>query len=103
MIAPAVQDQLPEIVNILSKYNIKRAYLFGSACSGEFKDGSDVDFLVSFKAGLDPVEQGEEWWDLLFELEDYLQREVDLLTENSLKNRYFIESVNQKKQLIYEA
>ncbi|NJB81929.1 putative nucleotidyltransferase, partial [Wenyingzhuangia aestuarii] len=30
-------------------------------------------------------------------------RKIDLVTEKSLKNPYFIESINESKELIYEA
>jgi len=32
-----------------------------------------------------------------------LERPVDLVTERTLTNPYFIESVNETRQLIYEA
>ena len=101
MINYSLQKQLPEITGILSRHYISRAYIFGSACTDHFNEKSDVDFLISFREGLDPVEQGEQWWNLLFELEDYLHHDVDLLTENSLRNPYLIESINKQKQLIY--
>jgi len=31
------------------------------------------------------------------------KRDIDLVTENSLKNPYFIEELNETKQLIYAA
>jgi predicted nucleotidyltransferase len=34
-------------------------------------------------------------------LEDHLKRPVDLITETSLKNPYFIEEVNETKMKIY--
>jgi len=103
MIHPFLQKELPAIVNLFQRHEIKRAYAFGSVCTSHFNEKSDVDFLVSFKEGLDPADQGEHWWDLLYSLEDVLHREVDLLTESSLHNRFFIESVDKNKTLIYEA
>jgi hypothetical protein len=34
-------------------------------------------------------------------LEALFQRKVDLLTENSLSNPYFIESIEETKELLY--
>jgi hypothetical protein len=45
----------------------------------------------------------DNYFDLLFELEDILKRKVDLVSEEKMKNPYFIESINRKKQLIYES
>lgn len=103
MIQPFLQQRLPAIREFFEKHKIKKAYAFGSVCSDKFNEKSDVDFLVSFQGGLDPLDQGENWWNLLFELEDLLHRDVDLLNESSLKNPYFLQSVNEHKQLIYES
>jgi len=34
-------------------------------------------------------------------LRDYFNREIDLITEKSLKNPYFIKEINETKKLIY--
>ena len=49
-----------------------------------------MDFLVTIQENLDPVEAGGHLWDLTYELEDLLKRKIDLITEKSLKNPYFI-------------
>ena len=51
--------------------------------------------------GLDPVDAGEHLWDLEYELKDLLQRNIDLITERSLRNPYFINEVNATKFAIY--
>ena len=96
-----IQPHLPLIMSLFEKHKIKDAYLFGSALTDKFDKKSDVDFLVNFTDGLDPVEKGELLWDLRFSLEDTLNRPIDLITETSLKNPYFIEEVNEKKMKIY--
>ena len=40
--------------------------------------------------------------DLADEFENLFQRPVDLVTDKSLSNPYFINSVNQTKTLLYE-
>ncbi|MGR0482538.1 MAG: hypothetical protein ACTFAL_14365 [Candidatus Electronema sp. V4] len=40
---------------------------------------------------------------LHYSLQDLFQRKIDVVTERSLSNRYFIESVNATKELLYEA
>ena len=103
MLQQLLKQQLPQIIEQFKNHKIKRAFAFGSVCTNKFNASSDIDFLISFSDGLDPLERGELWWSLLFALEDAFQRKIDLLTENQLKNPYFIESVNKSKQLIYEA
>lgn len=85
----------------MQKHRIKRAYIFGSSVKGDFTDKSDVDFIVDIDDTIEPVKLGGHLWDLTFELEELLGRKVDLLTSRSLKNPYFIEEINESKQLIY--
>src|ERR1035437_1053724 len=102
MIHPSIQQQLPLVIELFKNHKIKNAYVFGSAVTNKFNENSDVDFLINFVDGLDPLEQGELKWSLRFALEDTIHRNIDLLSENSLTNPYFIQSINQNKQLIYE-
>ena len=80
----------------------KIMYVFGSAVTSDFSESSDVDILISFKDI-----SFEKYTDNYFELHDALvklfQRKVDLITERSLSNPYFIESIEKTKQLLYAA
>jgi len=101
MIHPSIQTFLPQIKNILKANRVKNAFLFGSAVNESFDENSDIDMIVNLQEGIDPVEAGEYLWNLLFEIEDLTKRKVDILTERSLKNPYFIKEVNQTKVPIY--
>jgi len=101
MINDSLQPHIPLIISLFEKHKIKNAYLFGSALTDKFDEKSDVDFLLNFNEDLDPLEKGELLWSLRFSLEDDLNRPIDLIMESSLKNPYFIEEVNAKKQKIY--
>ena len=98
---PSFQEKLPDVVNLLRKHQIKNAFVFGSAVTPAFDEKSDIDLLINFKEGLDPLVAGEHWWDLHDELRDLFHREIDLITERSLKNPYFINELNKTKFLIY--
>lgn len=101
MIHPFLKNKLPEIIEIFKKYRIKSAYAFGSVCTPDFSDVSDVDLLIEFEEIADPLILGEYWWNVLEELEAIFNRKVDLITVKSLKNPYFIEEVNEKKEFLY--
>jgi len=101
MINTYLRPYFPLIISLFEKHKIKNAYLFGSALTDKFDEKSDVDFLVNFIDDLDPLEKGELLWNLRFSLEDNLNRPIDLITESSLKNPYFIEELNEKKLKIY--
>ena len=98
---PELLKYLDDLKNIFQKHKIDRAYVFGSVLSENFNENSDIDFLVKFKDGLDPLEKGELWWDLHDTLRYLFNREIDIVTESSLKNPYFIKELDETKKLIY--
>ena len=93
-------DKLDIIRTLCDNFNVQSLFEFGSVCTERFDEKSDVDFLITFK----PMEYGE-YADTYFEftdkLEDILDRPVDLVTDKSLGNPFFIESINKTKTLIY--
>ncbi|SDD30293.1 nucleotidyltransferase family protein [Pedobacter soli] len=96
-----ISNHLPEIKNLFKKYDVKEAYLFGSAARNDLKEDSDIDFLINFSNKSDFESYGNNYFDLLYALQDLLKRNVDLLAEETLSNPYLIESINQSKiQLI---
>lgn len=64
----------------LAKYQVKRIGLFGSYLKGKAKKGSDIDFLVAFKAST-----FDNYIELKFYLEKLFKRKVDLVMEDALK------------------
>jgi uncharacterized protein len=70
-----------KITPILSRYNVKRAAVFGSVARGEARPDSDVDILIEFEKtpGLVKFIKMEE------ELRDILNRDVDLVVKGSEK------------------
>jgi predicted nucleotidyltransferase len=101
MIHPAFQPYLPNVIELFKKHKVKNAYVFGSVLTTKFNQESDLDFIVNLQDGLEPVDAGGHLWDLEFELENLLHRKIDLLTERSLKNPYFIKELNETKFPIY--
>lgn len=78
---------------LLKDYPIKHLALFGSISRQEDNKDSDVDIMVEFER---PV--GMEFIHLCYELEKILDRKVDLVSRNGIKEKYFNEI---KKDLIY--
>jgi predicted nucleotidyltransferase len=98
-----IREKQQELAEICNKLQIKRMYIFGSAATEEFTDASDIDFLISFLDTLSIEDYTDNYFALHYSLRDLFDREIDIVTERSLSNRYFIESVNETKELIYEA
>ncbi|MBE2272897.1 MAG: nucleotidyltransferase domain-containing protein [Flavobacteriales bacterium] len=89
-----------EIIKLCETHQVASLYVFGSVLSGKFNAESDIDFLVNFKE-INLSDYADNYFNLKFSLEDLLKRNVDLLEEKALKNPYFIESINQQKELVY--
>ena len=98
-----IRKNLEEIRNICASLNVKKLYVFGSASKGSFRPDSDIDLLVSFNENLSFEDYADNYFELHYRLRDLLHREIDIVTERSLHNPYFIQNVNKTKKLIYEA
>lgn len=95
-----ITDHIDEIARLCRQHGVGLLYAFGSVCNDRFGDSSDIDLLVSFK----PMSFGDyadNYFSLANKLEALLGRPVDLITDKSLSNPYFIKSLNQTKTLIY--
>lgn len=77
---------------------ISKAWIFGSFARGEERKDSDVDILVQFTPG---TKMGLAFCGMICDLEDALQRPVDLVREGCIKP-FAQESVERDKILIYE-
>jgi hypothetical protein len=95
-----ISDNIEKIKSLCRDHNVKALFVFGSACTNGFNDKSDIDLLVSFKP-MDYGDYADAYFDLADKFENLFQRPVDLVTDKSLSNPYFIQSVNQTKTLIY--
>ena len=101
MVHSFIESKLAGLSSIFKQHKVKRAYLFGSACTEAFSDISDVDFLIEPGDETDPVVKGENLWDLYYALKNFLGRDVDIVTRESLTNKYFISEINRTSVPIY--
>jgi predicted nucleotidyltransferase len=96
-----IELNIQQIIALCQRYKVKNLSVFGSILTDKFHDKSDVDLLVNFNADHSDYDYVENYFGLKDGLENLLGREVDLLEEKGLKNKYFIQEVNRTKQLIY--
>ncbi len=95
-------DHIDQLKTLCKTHNVKSLFAFGSVCTDRFNDQSDIDFLISFNS-MDYGDYADAYFDLADKFEALFHRSVDLVTDKSLSNPYFIDSVNQTKTLIYGA
>jgi predicted nucleotidyltransferase len=67
-------------------------FVFGSVCTDKFNDSSDIDLLISFKS-MEHGDYTDSYFELADKFEDLFHRYVDLVTDKSLSNPYFIQSL----------
>jgi hypothetical protein len=79
---------------------VKTLYVFGSVLTENFNSQSDIDFIVDF-SNVSIEEYADNYFDFKFSLQDTLNRDIDLLEEQAIKNPYFRQVVSQQKQLVY--
>ena len=75
-------------------------YLYGSILTEKFSSDSDVDFLVNFDH-VDLFQYFNNYMEFKEKLENLLNRPVDLLEEQTVKNPILRRSIDQNKKLIY--
>lgn len=77
----AIEEIKQKILPTLTRYGAKRAALFGSIVRGEMQTNSDVDILVEIGNELSLL----DFIGIKQEIEDLLQRKVDLVEYSALK------------------
>jgi uncharacterized protein len=88
--------------NICQQFRVERLYLFGSAACGDFdQERSDLDFLVTLEEQTE-AEYADNYLQLAEALEQLFGRPADLVTERSIRNPYFRETVWTARQLLYD-
>ena len=97
-----LDSYIKEIHALCDNHKVRQLFAFGSVLNSEFTEDSDVDFLVDFNTS-DPIEYAENYFLLKFALQELLNRQIDLLEQKALKNKYLAESINNSKKVLYEA
>lgn len=99
-----ITNNRERIEDICREHHVNSLYTFGSVNTDKFNEDSDIDLVVSFDMDKLPIEDyADVYFDMLFTLEELLNREVDLVTERSIKNPYFKDEVAKSRILIYKS
>jgi len=78
-----LQSKREDILRIAERQGAQNVRIFGSVARGEADESSDIDFLVDMGPNRSPFFPGG----LIADLEEYLGRKVDIITENGLRER----------------
>ena len=78
-----LQSKREDILRIAAQYGAYNVRIFGSVARGEADEQSDIDLLVD----MEPKRSLLELAGLLVDLEDLLGYNVDVVTEDGLRDR----------------
>lgn len=99
-----IQDNINRIIDLCKKYHIITLWVFGSILTPRFSKESDVDFLVEFdRSKIDLLDMADVFFGFMEEMESLLNRKIDLVEYNAIKNKYFKAEIDQTKHLLWTA
>lgn len=95
-------EHIVEIKALCKNHNVKSLFAFGSVLSEKFSPESDIDLVVDILSN-DPLDYSDHYFELKFQLEKILHRQIDLLEDKTLKNPFLKEQIDRTKLLLYSA
>jgi predicted nucleotidyltransferase len=98
-----IENNIHKIIDLCKTHQVDAFYLFGSATTDHFNKNSDYDFLVKFNKSIELLNYADNYFTLLDKLKRILKRDVDLISERSLKNAILIKEINNTKVPLYES
>ena len=75
-----LKSRREEIISIAARHGARNVRVFGSVARGEAGENSDIDLLVELDLGRSLLDLAG----LVVDLEDLLERKVDVVTEQGL-------------------
>ncbi|MDI9432169.1 MAG: nucleotidyltransferase domain-containing protein [Planctomycetota bacterium] len=97
-----VDEKGEKIAALCRKYAVRELSLFGSALRDDFGPHSDIDLAVVFSRN-GVAGSFDQYFDFKTELEQLLQRPVDLVCTASVRNSVLRQQMDATKRLIYAA
>ncbi len=97
-----IKNELPKVENLCKTYHVTQLYVFGSFARNNFRDDSDIDFLVYFDKNIPLLDYADNFFDFIYSLENLFHRRIDMVSGKAIKNPYFKQEIENTKQLIYD-
>lgn len=97
-----IHQHIEQISKICFEHQVEQLFIFGSINTDKFNEQSDIDILIQFSQLINPLEYFNNYMDFKEELESVLNREVDIVENQAVKNPIFRRILDRDKILIYE-
>ena len=95
-----INQHIDQIKLLCESNSVRSLYSFGSVNTDKFSSESDIDLIVDIDDD-DPVSYSEKYFNLKFNLEDLLKRQIDLLESKAIRNRFLKTEIDRTKVFIY--
>ncbi|HQL71115.1 MAG TPA: nucleotidyltransferase domain-containing protein [Bacteroidales bacterium] len=95
-----LNQHISQIIKLCELNTVNSLFAFGSVTTDKFSTDSDIDLVVDINDN-DPISYTDKYFNLKFQLEKLLQREIDLLEEKAIRNKFLKSEINRTKVLIY--
>lgn len=100
---PIIEQHRAKLLKLCEKYNVRRLDIIGSALREDFDpERSDIDFVVEFN-DFNVTNAADRFLGLMVDLEDLLQRRIDLVSYRAIRNPYFKQVVDHTRVNLYAA
>ena len=96
-----IEKNIDTLIGLCKRHKVKELYIFGSILTPKFNASSDVDFLVQFD-NVDILEYADNYFDFKEKIEKLLDREIDLLENQAIRNPIFRKVLDRDKKLVYD-
>ena len=97
-----IEQHLPGIQRLCRDHHVKTLHVFVSVLRHDFRQDSDIDFLVVFDRSHQPS-SFVQFFEFKEALESMLGHPVDLISYEAIHNPFFKLEIEETKQVVYAA
>ena len=95
-----IDQHIDQIKQACNSNKVRSLFAFGSITTDKFRPDSDIDLVVDIDES-DPLDYSDYYFNLKFELEKLFNRQIDLLEQKAIRNKYLKEQIDKTKVLVY--
>lgn len=95
-----IEQHIEQITRLCEINKVRALFAFGSVTTDRFRPDSDIDLVVDIDDN-DPISYSDKYFNLKFQLEDILKRQIDLLEQKAIRNNFLRNEIERTKVQIY--
>jgi hypothetical protein len=95
-----LNQHIDQIKKLCEVNKVRTLFAFGSVTTERFRPDSDIDLVVDIDEN-DPISYSDKYFNLKFQLEEVLKRQIDLLEQKAIRNRFLKSEIDRTKVQIY--